>query len=180
MIIMSRLQKGINKIKDPDESQKLTALSLDSISTDIEELIAIEKENQKIQLDNQKLLANCYTLLADVLTELREDADEGGDLPISGTVNTTDPIFVDTITVPEHPVKSVIIINDGQFSILAGRNVTKAGIQPTLEDVTSNLSRYREVKPGEDVRFIYNRRRTDNVAFVAIGGNCAYRCYLAW
>jgi len=161
------------KPKETVNPQALTAVTLDDISTGIDELIKIEK-------DNQKLLANSFTLLANILEEVREEADEGAVLSQSGTVTTTDFIFMDTISAPEHPVKGYAVKNDGPNSIYVGHNVTKAGLQPSLGDITSSLSRFREIKNKEEIRFIFNRRKVENVAFIAVGGSSLYRSWLVW
>lgn len=153
--------------------QALAAISLDDIASGINELI-------KIETDNQKLLANSYGLFADILSELREEADEGEVLPVNGIVTTSDFIFIDTITNPEHNVKGFSIKNDGPNSIWVGHNVSKAGLQPSLDDVTSPLSRFREVKNKEEIRFIFNRRRIENVALLGKDGSSSYRGWLVW
>lgn len=168
-----RLNKSIYKAKETVDPQALIALSLDDIAVSLTEL-------KNIQLDNQKLLANSYTLLAEIVTELREDSDEGCTLPFSGTVTTSSFVFIDTITSPEHNVKGFSVQNDGPNSIYVGFNVTKAGLEPMLSDITSNLSRFREVKTGEEIRFIFNRRKIENVAFIATVGPSLYRGWLVW
>jgi hypothetical protein len=157
----------------PKSPQALIALSLDDIAVSLNQLIKLETENQK-------LLSNSYTLLADILTELRENQDEGGYLPFNGTVLTTEPTFIDTITSPEHKVKGFEFKNDGPNSVYVGFNVTKAGIQPVVEDVISNLSRYNEIKSGEPLRFVFNQRKIENIAFLAIGGSSTYRGWIVW
>lgn len=159
--------------KETINPQALTAITLDDISASLNELI-------KIETDNQKLLANNFKLLANILQELREEMDEGAVLPVSGTVTTTEFIFIDTITHPEHLVKGYSIKNDGPNTIYVGHNVTNAGLQPSIDDVTSNLSRFKEIKNKEEIRFIFNRRRVENVAILAKGGNSAFRGWLVW
>lgn len=170
---MNQQSKNLFQPSPTINPQALAAISLDDIASGINELI-------KIETDNQKLLANSYGLLADILSELRENQDEGGDLPSHGIVTTSDFIFLDTITNPGHPVKAFLLKNDGPNSIYMGFNVTKAGLQPTISDITSTLSRFREVKNKEVDRFIFNKRKIENVAFITTSGSSSYRCSLVW
>lgn len=153
--------------------QALTAITLDDISANLSKLIEIET-------DNQKLLAASFELHAAILQEIREEMDEGEVLSVSGTVTSTDFVFINTISTPEHPVRGYSIKNDGPNTVYVGHNVTKAGLQPSLTDVTSNLSRFREVKNKEEVRFIFKRRKIENVAILAQTGSSSYRGWLVW
>lgn len=173
---MSEKQLSDNNTFGPSSTvnpQALAALSLDDISTGLAELI-------KIELDNQKLLAASFELQAAILQELRENQDEGGVLSLSGTVTSTDFVFVDTITSPEHPVKGYSIKNDSGNTMYVGHNVTKNGLQPSIEDAVSGLSRFREVRGKEEIRFIYNKRVIENIAILAKTNSCTYRGWLVW
>lgn len=171
-----RLTKNLSGTYKPEQTvnpQTLTTLTLDDICSGINELI-------KIETDNQKLLAASFELQAAILEELRENQDEGGVLSLSGTVTTTSFIFLDTITSPEHPVKGYSIKNDGVDTIYVGHNVTKAGLEPLITDVTGSLSRFRELRSGEEIRFIFNKRVVENIAILAKTGSSAYRGWLVW
>lgn len=128
-------------------------------------------------------------LLSSILKELQDDADEGEVLSINGTVQSNDFTFIETITAPGHPVKGYAVINDdpttGGNAIFVAHNTTKAGLQPDFDNITSNISRFRRVNPGEEIRFIFNRRRIYNVAILANAvpgtiSTAAIRGWLVW
>jgi predicted O-methyltransferase YrrM len=174
--LSSKRLSNTNNTFKPSETvnpQALVAINLDDISASLTELI-------KIETDNQKLLAASFELQAAILQEIREEMDEGEVLSVSGTVTSTDFVFIDTISAPEHPVRGYSIKNDGSNTIYVGHNVTKAGLQPSISDVTSNLSRFRQINNKEEIRFIFKRRKIENVAILAQTGSSSYRGWLVW
>lgn len=150
------------------------ALTLDAISVNLAKSAGIHEESQKILVENQKLLSS-------ILQELKDEADEGEVLTQNGLVQSNDFTFIETITAPGHPVKGYAIINDGpDNSIYVAHNTTKAGLQPDIDNITSSISRFRLVQVGEEIRFVFNRRKIYNVTIIAASGTSNIRTWLVW
>lgn len=149
------------------------ALTLDAISVNLAKSAGIHEESQKILAENQKLLAS-------ILQELRNDADEGEFLAQHGTVITTDFTIIETEIAPNHPVKGYSIKNDGPGTIFVAHNISKAGLQPDIDNLTSALSRFWEVRLNEEITFSFNRRKILNVAIIAATVDSDYRAWLSW
>jgi Xaa-Pro aminopeptidase len=169
---IKKLQQ-VFKPKQSIDPFALQTLNIDAISVNIAKLTKFHISSQEILLENQKLLS-------DILKELKDEIDEGEILSQSGTVTTTDFVFIETEQAPGHPIKGYSVKNDGPNTIYVGHNTTKAGLEPSLDDVTSSISRFREVKNKEEIRFIFNRRRIYNVSILAKGGDSSYRTWLVW
>jgi hypothetical protein len=167
---MSRLKF---KPKETISPQAFTALTLDAISVNMKRLTDIELQNQTVLLENQKLLEY-------ILQELRDEADEGEFLTVLDIVTTTEFFFYDTISAPGHPVKGYAIANSGPNTIYVAHNTTKAGLEPDLVDITSPVSRFQQILSGEEVRYIFNRRKIYNIAILARGGDSTFRAWLTW
>lgn len=157
-----------NPIKPREIVDPLTlqVTNLDDISVKLSKLIDITAINQKY--------------LNAILKELRDEADEGEFLTIIDTATTTDFYFYETTTAPGHPVKGYAISNEGPNTIYVAHNTTKAGLQPSIDDVTSRLSRFQQILSGEEVRYIFNRRKIYNIAMLAKDADSIFRMWLTW
>ena len=169
---IKKLQQ-IFKPKQSIDPFALQTLNIDAISVNIAKLTKIELANQEILLENQKLLGS-------ILQELKDEADEGEFLTVLDTVTTTVFYFYDTIAAPGHPIKGYAIANQGPNTIYVAHNTTKVGLEPNLADITSPVSRFQQILSGEEVRYIFNRRKIYNVAILARDGNSTFRAWLTW
>lgn len=163
---MQRLVKPNIKPREIVDPLTLQVTNLDDISVKLSKLLEIEANNQKY--------------LNAILKELRDEADEGEFLTIIDTATTTDFTFIETITAPGHPVKGYAVSNEGPNTIYVAHNTTKAGLQPDLDNVTSPISRFQQILSGEEVRYIFNRRKVYNLAILARSGDSTFRAWLTW
>ena len=141
-----------------------------------------KRDTNNAEIFNKLLEAtyNNQKLFNSILEELRSDADEGEFLRTSGIATTTKFIIIDTQTAPGHMVKGYTIRNDGPNNIYVAHNAGSSIVDADIIDVTSNVSRFEEVLPNEDIKFVFNRRRIRNVNILASGGNSNFRAWLTW
>lgn len=158
-----QINKSSSQIVDPLALQVTT---LDDISVKMSQLLESQIESQRY-----------YNA---ILKELRDEADEGEYLTILDTATTTDFYTVETELSPGHPVKGYAISNEGQNTIYFAHNTSKAGLQASLDDVTSALSRFQQLKCGEEIRYVFNRRKVLNVSLLAKDGDSVFRLFLNW
>lgn len=149
------------------------ALTLDAISVNLAKSTGIQEESQKILVENQKVLAA-------ILQELRDDSDDGEFLAQHGTVIATDFTIIETEIAPNHPVKGYSIKNDGPGTIFVAHNVSRAGLQPDIDNLASALSRFWQVRLNEEITFSFNRRKILNVAIIAATVDSDFRAWLSW
>lgn len=139
----------------------------------LEHLNAITKKILEATLINQKYLNA-------ILKELRDEADEGEFITLIETVTTTDFTFVDSSIEPGHSVKGYAVTNDGPNTVYIAHNSIREGLQPDLVDVTSSISRFQQILPGEEIRYIFNRKKVYNLAILARDGDSICRIWLTW
>ena len=146
----------------------LQVTNLDDISVKLSKLLTIEEKNQ--------LYLNA------ILKELRDEKDEGQELTQDGTVLSTDFTFVDIGQLRQGlRVKSFELANDSTTnSIYFGWNVTEAGLQPSLDDPTSSLTKFRLLNAGDSIKIIFNRRVIRNIALLGNGASVPFRLWLVW
>jgi len=180
--------------KLPSKSDKLTSMLLVEIHNkliDIEEKLNEKHEQQHIKLHSQEpvkitqenikpLFEQLIQINTDILKELKNEADEGEVMRLSGTVTTTEFTILNTITDPGHPIKAFEFNNDGENSIYVGFNVVLSGEGADIIDVTNNLSRFDLIQPTEDISYSYNRRKIRNIYLLSSGGDSTYRLKLIW
>lgn len=116
-------------------------------------------------------------LLADILAELRADADECEYIRQNGTANAIDFDIFDIIGLLGHPVKGYTIKNDGAANLFVGHNMTPNSIDPILD---VNTTRFSTIFAGENRDFKFNRDKIRNVYIKSASGNVAYRLWLLW
>jgi len=137
------------------------------------QLLNIQTRNIVINHGNQKLLKL-------ILHELKDGADQGGSLPKSGTVTSSAFAIIDTQIDPGHPVKSILVKNDGPNPIFITYNGAPSSVGPDIVDVLSYDTRFFRLKKNEEKRFIFNRNVIRNVYLLSIGGDSSYRAELVW
>lgn len=141
---------------------------LDDISVKLSKLIDITTLNRKY--------------LNAILKELRDEADEGKDLPQNGTVLATDFTFIDIGQLKQGlKIKSFELANDSSTnSLYFGWNVTKAGLQPSLDDPTSSLTKFRLLEAGDSIKIVFNRKVIENIAMLGNGASVSFRLWMVW
>lgn len=155
----------------PDSKQTIDpkvfqAVTLDNISVEMKKLL-------DVTLTNRKLLYN-------ILKELKDEADEGEFIILRGTATTTAFNVIETSVEPGHPVKGYEVSNSGPNTIYVGHNISQQGVLPDLVDVTSSVSRFQQILSKENIKFVYNRNKINNLAILASGGNSTFRVWLTW
>lgn len=171
-------QDGIPTIIDAD---KFMAITMDDISFKISQLIDLSIKNQQILSSLLDYTIKNEKRLAVIEEEMLAEADSGEFLRTAGTVTTTQFTIIDTDVAPSHMVKGYTIINDGPNNIYVGHNVAiSSEVDVDIVDVTSDTSRFAQILPGEDIKFVFNRRRIRNVHILASGGNSTFRAWLTW
>jgi len=141
---------------------------LDDISVKLSKLIDLSTLNQKY--------------LNAILKELRDEADEGQELTQDGTVLSTEFTFIDIGQLRQGlKVKSFELANDGvDNAIYFAWNTTQAGLEPGLDDTTSNLTKFRLLQPGDSIKIVFNRKVIMNIAIIGQGGSSTYRLWMVW
>lgn len=168
---MSNIKKiGQRNIKPREIVDPLTlqVTNLDDISVKLSKLIDITTLNQKY--------------LNAILKEQRDEADEGQELTQDGTVLSTDFTFIDIGQLRQGlRVKSFELANDSTTnSLYFAYNTTKSGLEPSLDDTTSSLTKFRLLLPGESIKIIFNRRVIMNIALLGNGASVPYRLWMVW
>ncbi len=163
------------KPKETVNPQTFTAVTLDDISVKLSKLVNIEIINKELLISNQKLLTS-------ILQELKDDADEGQELTQNGTVTDTEFVFTDIGQLRQGlRVKGFELANDGTDNAMYfGWNVTEGGLQPSLDDPTSNLTKFRLLQPGDSIKIIFNRKVIRNIALISQQDSSAYRLWMVW
>lgn len=170
-------QDSVPTIIDAD---KFMAITMDDISFKISQLIDLSIENQKTLSSLLDYTIKNEKRLAIIEEEMLAEADQGEFLRSSGIATTTTFTIIDTQIAPGHPVKGYTVINDSANTIYVGHNMSRDTVGPDIIDVTSATIRFAPVLSGEDLRFIFNRRKVRNVYILASGGDSAYRAWLTW
>lgn len=127
----------------------------------------------------EQLLVEINNNLIDILKELKDEADEGEYMFVSGTA-TTNPSqnITDVIGIMGHPVKQLIIKNDDVVNTLeVGYNITPSSID---SNVQTGSARFFPVLPDEMFKVPYNRNVIRNVYIRTAGGTAPYRLWLLW
>lgn len=146
----------------------LQATTLDDVSVKLTKLLEVESKNQRY--------------LNAILKELRDEIDEGQELTKDGTVLSTEFTFIDIGQLRQGlRVKAFELVNDSKTdSLYFAWNTTKAGLQPSLDDPTSPLTKFRLLNAGEHIKIIFNRKVIQNIALLGNGANISYRLWLVW
>lgn len=119
-------------------------------------------------------------LLYSILEEQRSEADEGEYIIQSGVATTSQFTIIDTQIAPGHDVKGYAIQNDGLKDLLVAHNVALSSVGPDIIDVSSNITKFSVLTPGETAEYSYNRRKIRNIYLLGSGGNAHYRIKLIW
>jgi hypothetical protein len=152
-----------------------TAVTLDDISVKLSKLVDLNIQNQKLLISNQNTLGS-------ILEQLLEEADEGQELTQDGTVLNTDFTFIDLGQLRQGlRVKSFELSNDHATNgLYFGWNVTEGGLQPSLDDPVSSLTKFRILNAGDSIKIIFNRKVIRNIALISQQGSVPYRLWMVW
>ena len=176
-----------NKIEQKDDTQniidadKFMAITLDDISFKLSQLTDLFIKNQNTLESLLEYTIKNEQRLSVIEEQLLAEADNGQYVRTSGVVTTNRFIIIDTDMAPGHMVKGYTVKNDGPNTIFVAHNAAVTSeLDVDIMDVTSNTSRFQEVLPNEDVKFIFNRRTILNVHILAQGGNSNFRAWITW
>lgn len=141
---------------------------LDDLSVKLSKLIDLTTLNRKY--------------LNAILKEQRDEADEGQELTHDGTVLSTEFEFIDIGQLRQGlRVKGFELANDGiNNAIFFAWNTTQAGLQPSLDDPTSSLTKFRLLQPSDSIKIIFNRKVISNISLLGQGGSSTYRLWMVW
>ncbi len=112
-------------------------------------------------------LDDISTTLRLVLTEMKNERDEGMEISLPGTATTTLSIIDLIKKDPHHAVKGYILNNDGVNKIRVTHN-------------DASRSDIWEVLPNESIPRMFNRKVINKIFIKSIGGDSAYRLLLLW
>ncbi len=163
------------------DPQMATFVTLDDISIKLNKLIDLSIMNQKTLSSLLDYTVKNEKRLEVIQDQIVEEADNGQYLRTSGTVTTDRFVIIDTNVAPGHMVKSYTVKNDGPNTIFVAHNAAiSSEVDVDTIDVSTLTSRFDEVLPNEDIKFVYNRRTISNVYILASGGNSQFRSWLTW
>lgn len=153
------------------DADKAIFVTLDDISRNFKKLLKTQAELLKTASENQELLSS-------ILKELRDEADEGEYMFVSGTA-TTDPSLniTDLLATLGFPVKGYTIKNDGANTLEVGHNITRSSIDSNVQTASA---RFYPVIAGERHKEMFNRKVIRNVYIRTNVGTSAYRLWLLW
>lgn len=163
------------------DADKFMAMTLDDISLKLDMLVGLFIKNQQTLSSLLDYTIKNEKRLTVIQEEMLAEADNGQFVRTSGTVTTSRFVIIDTNASPGHMVKGYTVKNDGPNTIFVAHNAAVSSeLDVDIIDVTSNTSRFEEVLPNEDIKFIFNRRTIRNVHILASGGDSQFRAWLAW
>lgn len=160
-----KFQSQKTEIVDPTA---YPVILLDDISIKLTKLLAQSELNQRY--------------LASILKEFRDEADKGQELTQNGTVLSTEFSFIDLGQLRQGlRAKSFELANDGDTNaIYFAWNQTEAGLEPSLDDPNSSLTKFRLLNPGDSIKIIFNRKVIRNIALISQQDSSTYRLWLVW
>jgi len=163
------------KPKETINPQTFTAVTLDDISVKLSKLLDLDKK--RLILESRRL-----DIETKILKELEDEADEGQELTRDGTVLSTDFTFIELGQLRQGlRVKSFELANDDTINgIYFGWNVTESGLQPSVDDTTSSLSKFRILNAGDSIKIVFNRKVIQNIALLGQGGDAVFRLWMVW
>jgi len=163
------------------DADKFMAMTLDDISLKLDKLANLFIKNQQTLSSLLDYTIKNEKRLSVIEEEMLAEADSGEFLRRTGTVTTTNFVIIDTNASPGHMVKGYTVINDGPNNIYVGHNMAiSSELDVDIIDVTSDTSRFALILPGEDFKFVFNRRKIRNVHILANGGDSTFRAWLTW
>lgn len=163
------------------DADKFMAMTLDDISIKLDRLTNLFIKNQQTLSSLLEYTIKNEKRLAIIQEETLAEADSGEFLRRVGTVTTTRFVIIDTIVAPGHMAKGYAVINDGPNNIYVGHNMAiSSELDADIIDVTSDTTRFSQILPGEDIKFVFNRRKILNVHILASGGDSTFRAWLTW
>ena len=175
------LEQKYNDTQNIIEADKFMAITLDDISFKLSQITELFIKNQQTLSSLLEYTIKNEERLSIIQREVLAEADSGEFLRRTGTATTTQFVIIDTNVAPGHLIKGYTVINDGPNNIYVGHNMAiSSELDVDIIDVTSDTSRFAQVLPGEDIKFIFNRRRIRNVHILASGGNSTFRAWLTW
>lgn len=156
------------KAKQTINPATFQAITLDDISVKLSKLLDLEIV--RLDVENK------------ILKELGDRRDEGKELTQDGTVSSTDFTFIDLGQLRQGlRVKSFELANDDITNgIYFGWNTTEAGLQPSLDNPTSLLTKFRILNAGDTIKIIFNNRVIENIALLGQGGDARFRLWAVW
>jgi hypothetical protein len=170
-----------NSVPTIIDADKFMAMTLDDISLKLDTLAGLFIKNQQTLSSLLDYTIKNEKRLSVIQEEILAEADNGQFLRTSGTVTPNRFVIIDTMTAPGHMVKGYTVKNDGPNNIFVGHNVAiSSEVDVDIVDVTTLTSRFDEILPNEDIKFVYNRRTIRNVHILAQGGNSSFRAWLVW
>ncbi len=176
-----KLQNNSQDIPTIIDADKFMAMTLDDISLKLDKLANLFIKNQQTLSSLLDYTIKNEKRLSVIEEEMLAEADSGEFLRRTGTVTTTSFVIIDTNASPGHMVKGYTVINDGPNNIYVGHNMAiSSELDVDIIDVTSDTSRFAQVLPGEDFKFVFNRRKIRNVHILANGGDSTFRAWLTW
>lgn len=163
------------------DPQMATFVTLDDISIKLNKLIDLFKINQKTLSSLLDYTTKNEMRLEVIQDQILADADNGQYLRTSGTATPNRFVIIDTQISPGHMVKGYTVKNDGPNNIFVAHNAAiSSEVDVDTVDITTLTSRFDEVLPNEDIKFVYNRRTIRSVHILASGGNSTFRAWLVW
>lgn len=166
------MPESVNRQLQPEKQiidpKVYNTVVLDDISIKSSKLLSQSELNQKY--------------LNAILAELRNEADEGQELSENGTVLSTEFTFIDIGQLRQGlKIKSFELVNDSTTnSLYFAWNTTKAGLQPSLDDPHSSLTRFRLLQPGDSTKRVFNRKVIRNIALLGNGASVPFRLWMVW
>jgi hypothetical protein len=149
------------------------AVTLDDISVKLSKLINLE--NRRLDLETRRLEVDNA-----ILKELQDQRDYGQELPQNGTVLSTEFTFIDIGQLRQGlRFKSFDLANDDTTNgIYFAWNTTQAGLEPSLDDVTSPLTKFRILNAGDSIKIVHRNDVIQNVSLLGQGGSAVFRLWL--
>lgn len=163
------------KPKQIVNSTTFQAVTLDDISVKLSKLLDLD--TKRLDLESRRLEVETA-----ILKELEDRRDKGKELTRDGIVLSTEFTFIDLGQLRQGlRAKSFELVNDSTTdSLYFGWNVTQAGLQPSLDDPTSSLTKFRLLNAGDSIKIKHNVEIIENIALLGNGANILFRLWMIW
>lgn len=166
-----KLPRRLGQLNSPFKAKQVInpatfqAITLDDISIKLSKLLDLE--SRRLEVDNA------------ILKELQDQRDYGQELPQDGTVLSTEFTFIDIGQLRQGlKFKSFELVNDDTTNgIYFAWNTTKAGLEPSLDDVTSPLTKFRILNAGDSIKIVHRNDVIENIALLGQGGSAVFRLW---
>lgn len=170
------------KPKEIINPQTFTAVTLDDISVKLSKIIDLESRRLDLETRLVGLETRRLDLETKILKELEDQRDEGKELTQNGTVLSTDFTFIDLGQLRQGlKARSFELANDDTTNgIYFAWNTTEAGLQPSLDDPTSSLTKFRILNAGDSIKIVSRYKVIMNIALLGQGGSATFRLWMVW